>query len=201
MPDTNNATFLGLVVVVSPRGADGRAGDLVAAGLKLAEETTTRLVYAAIVSGLLAAVAVLAIMLVTGKRHIPIELGDWVVIPGYHFSVKFIFDRLSVPFAILSYMLSGTIGAFASRYMHRERGFDRFFVLYAIFRAGHGRGLAGRHGRNVVRRLGTGRPVVGAAGRFLPGAAGAGPQRACGSGSSTASPMPRCCWPPWPCTI
>ena len=30
-------------------------------------------------------------------------------------------------------MLSGTIGAFASKYMHRERGFNRFFVLYAIF--------------------------------------------------------------------
>src|SRR5262249_43090286 len=40
---------------------------------------------------------------------------------------------LSVPFAILSFALSGTIGAFASRYLHRERGFNRFFVLYAIF--------------------------------------------------------------------
>jgi NAD(P)H-quinone oxidoreductase subunit 5 len=93
-------------------------------------------VYAAIVSGLLAALIVLAVMLCTDNRHIAIELGDWVVIPGYHFSFKFVFDRLSVPFAILSYTLSGTIGAFASRYMHRERGFDRFFVLYAIFLLG-----------------------------------------------------------------
>ena len=51
----------------------------------------------------------------------------------YHFSVKFVFDRLSVPFAILSFVLSGTIGAFASKYMHRERGFNRFFMLYALF--------------------------------------------------------------------
>ena len=47
--------------------------------------------------------------------------------------MKFVFDRLSVPFAILSFVLCGTIGAFATRYMHRERGFNRFFVLYAIF--------------------------------------------------------------------
>src|SRR5437588_148564 len=51
-------------------------------------------------------------MLAVGTRHVAIELGDWVVIPGhYHFSVKFIFDRLSVPMAILPYVLSGTIGA------------------------------------------------------------------------------------------
>ena len=66
-----------------------------------------------------------------------VHQGDWVVIPGhYHFSIKFIFDRLSVPFAILSFVLSGTIGAFASKYMHRERGYNRFFVLYALFAAG-----------------------------------------------------------------
>ena len=67
----------------------------------------------------------------------PIELGNWVAIPRhYHFSVKFVFDRLSVPMAILSFTLSGTIGAFASKYLHRERGFNRFFVLYALFLLG-----------------------------------------------------------------
>jgi NAD(P)H-quinone oxidoreductase subunit 5 len=47
--------------------------------------------------------------------------------------VKFVFDRLSVPFVILSFLLCGTIAAFSSRYLHRERGFDRFFVLYSVF--------------------------------------------------------------------
>ena len=101
---------------------------------KLSERTTTMILQAGTVTGLLAALAVLASMLIAGTRHVPIELGDWVVIPDhYHFSVKFVFDRLSVPFAILSFVLSGTIGAFATRYMHRERGFNRFFVLYALF--------------------------------------------------------------------
>jgi NAD(P)H-quinone oxidoreductase subunit 5 len=134
MPDHERLlTFLGLVVVVSPLMLTAVLGISSLLGWKLAEETTTRLVYAGIVAGLLAAVVVLVSMLASGIRRIPIPLGDWVVIPGYHFSVKFIFDRLSVPFAILSYTLSGTIAAFATRYMHRERGFDRFFVLYAIF--------------------------------------------------------------------
>lgn len=56
--------------------------------------------------------------------------------PHYHFLIKFIFDRLSVPFVILTFILCGTIGAFASRYMHREPGFNRFFVLFAMFLLG-----------------------------------------------------------------
>ena len=41
-----------------------------------------------------------------------------------------------MPFAILSFVLTGTIAAFATRYMHRERGYNRFFVLYAVFLLG-----------------------------------------------------------------
>jgi NAD(P)H-quinone oxidoreductase subunit 5 len=126
--------LLGLVVVVSPLLMTVILGLSSLLDWKLAEETTTKIVQVAVASGLLSAVAVLGSMLVLDTRHVAIDLGDWVVIPGhYHFSVKFVFDRLSVPFAILSFVLSGTIGAFASKYMHRERGFDRFFVLYAIF--------------------------------------------------------------------
>jgi NAD(P)H-quinone oxidoreductase subunit 5 len=127
-------TYLGLVVVICPLLLTVILGISSLVDWKLAEETTSRLVYVAIVSGLLAATAVLAVMLVGGQRHIVIDEGNWVAIPRlYHFSVKFVFDRLSVPFAILSFVLSGTIGAFASKYMHREPGFNRFFVLYAIF--------------------------------------------------------------------
>src|SRR5207244_5106199 len=48
----------------------------------------------------------------------------------------FIFDRLSVPFVILSFVLIGTIGAFANQYLHREPGFGRFFLLYSLFLVG-----------------------------------------------------------------
>src|SRR5262249_50927263 len=78
------------------------------------EAATGRLAQAAIVTGLVASVAVLALMLLDGTRHESIELGEWVVIPGYHFSVKLTFDRLSVPFAILSFVLCGTVAAFAT---------------------------------------------------------------------------------------
>ena len=91
---------------------------------------------AAILVGLAAAAALLVHMLASGARHIPLHLGDWVAIPHFHYSLKLVFDRLSVPFVILTFVLCGTIGAFASRYLHRERGYNRFFVLYALFLVG-----------------------------------------------------------------
>jgi NAD(P)H-quinone oxidoreductase subunit 5 len=102
-------------------------------GRPLTERTISRSVHVAVVTGLFASLAILAIMLWTGTRHVPVDLVTWVSIPHYHFAVKLMFDRLSVPFVILTFVLCGTISAFASRYLHRERGFNRFHVLYSFF--------------------------------------------------------------------
>ncbi len=127
-------TLLGVIAVASPFLLTIVLGISSLLDWQLSEALTTKFIHAAIVTGLLASVIVLAFMVMQGTRHVAIELGHWVVIPHhYHFSVKFVFDRLSIPMAILSFVLSGTIGAFASKYMHRERGFNRFFVLYALF--------------------------------------------------------------------
>ncbi len=130
--------LLGLGVVLSP------AMLLVSVGLTsllrfpLSERNMARATQVAVVFGLTCAVLVLGLMLATGIRNVQIELGDWVVIhpEDFHFHLKFVFDRLSVPFAILTFVLTGTIGAFASHYLHREPGYHRFFFLYAIFLVG-----------------------------------------------------------------
>ena len=127
---------LGITVVIAPFLLLAILGIPSFLGHPLSERTTARCGHGAIAAGFAAAIAILGIMLAGGSRHIPIELGSWVVIPHYHFAVKFVFDRLSVPFVILSFLLCGTIGAFANRYMHRERGFNRFFVFYALFLTG-----------------------------------------------------------------
>jgi NADH-quinone oxidoreductase subunit L len=130
-------TFLGIVVIAAPASLVIVLGLASLLDRQFSEQATTKLLQTGTITGLLAAIAVLAGMLIRGTRFVPIELGQWVVIPGlYHFSLKFVFDRLSVPFVILSFVLSGVIGAFGSRYLHRERGFNRFFVLYSLFLLG-----------------------------------------------------------------
>jgi NAD(P)H-quinone oxidoreductase subunit 5 len=127
-------TTLGAIVLAAPLLLSIVLGVSSLLDVKLTERQTARTLEAGMIAGLGAALALLAGMLASGTRHVPIEVGEWVVIPGhYHFSIKFVFDRLSVPLAILSLTLSGTIGAFASRYMHRDVGYHRFFVLYTFF--------------------------------------------------------------------
>ena len=124
---------LGYSVLVIPAALLALLGLATLVDRPLAERTTSRLVEVAMIAGLTAASGVLVLMLITGNRHVTIHLGDWIHTPEFHFSLKFVFDRLSVPFVILTFLLCGVIGGFASRYLHREPGFNRFFVFYAVF--------------------------------------------------------------------
>jgi len=133
MPAATILTSLGLAVLALPAALLAVLGLSSLFDRPLAERTTSRLVQLAMMAGLCSAIGILALMLVTGTRHVPIHLGNWVHTPEFHFSLKFVFDRLSVPFVILTFLLCGVIGGFASRYLHREPGFNRFFVFYAIF--------------------------------------------------------------------
>lgn len=106
--------------------------------LKMGERATARLTQVGVAAGLLGCLGMLAAMLVHGLREVPVELGDWIAIESehFHFHLKIVFDRLSVPFALLSFVLCGTVGAFAKVYLHREPGYERFFLFYAVFLLG-----------------------------------------------------------------
>ena len=132
--------IFGICVVGSPALLLAVFGLASLAGRPLGERSLAKFTEAAVVFGLVSAVAILAMMLALDTRHVTLNFGNWVVIPDvhqhFHFHLKFVFDRLSVPFVILSFVLCGTIGAFASRYLHREQGFHRFFISYAFFLLG-----------------------------------------------------------------
>jgi NADH-quinone oxidoreductase subunit L len=139
MSDTELAfQCLGIAAVASPFLLLTVLGLCGLLSIQLSERSIARLTQASVTFGLLASLGILAMMLVIGTRYVPIELGNWVSIPEqhFHFRLKFIFDRLSVPIVILSFVLCGTVGAFTSRYLHREPGYGRFFLLYALFLTG-----------------------------------------------------------------
>jgi len=134
---------LGLLVVGAPAVLFAVLG--IASLLRdrpLSERVIARCVQSGIVTGLLAAISILILMLVWNDTQVPIEIGSWVNVENhdlhkhYHFVFKFEFDQLSVPLVILTFTLCGTIGAFANRYMHREKGFNRFFTLLSLFVVG-----------------------------------------------------------------
>jgi NAD(P)H-quinone oxidoreductase subunit 5 len=137
MPDLAQwTTILALVVPAAPVTLLLFVGLCSLVDRPLSERVLSRSVGAAILTGLLAASGVLLLMLAQGRQHLTVELGRWIFIPHFYFSAKLLFDLLSLPFVILSLVLCGTIAAFATKYLHREPGYNRFFNLYAIFAAG-----------------------------------------------------------------
>lgn len=130
--------ILGTLVVASPTLLLAVLGLTALANRPLSETGISRCTQAAVLLALLPAIGILAIMLATGIRYVPIELGNWVNLPeqDFHFHLKFVFDRLSIPFLILSCVLCGVVGAFTRRYLHREQGYGRFFLYYAVFFCG-----------------------------------------------------------------
>ena len=158
-------SILGICVVVSPLLLTLTLGLCMLLRIPLQERIIARLTSTAVVSGLLASLAILAVMLVTNSRQVAVSAGDWVRLPDtaarhvgesdetttvpehhhtpgrpaeahFHFTLKFVFDRLSVPFVMMTYVLCGVISAFASRYLHRDAGFPRFFLFFSFFLTG-----------------------------------------------------------------
>jgi NAD(P)H-quinone oxidoreductase subunit 5 len=130
--------LLGVLVVVAPIALVAMLGLCSLADRPLTEQSTKRFIQSAVLVGLAASLGILALMLLWGTRYVSIGLGNWVVIPDehFHFQVKLVFDRLSVPFVILSYVLCGVISAFGNVYLHKETGYGRFFLLFSFFLLG-----------------------------------------------------------------
>jgi NADH-quinone oxidoreductase subunit L len=130
--------YVGAVTVLSPMLLLAVLGMLPLLGVRLSERFIARTMQLSVSIGLFSSLLILGFMWSLGIFKVPLVVGGWVNIPVEHFhlEIKFIFDRLSLPFLILSYTLCGVIGAFASRYLHRDEGYYRFFLFYAIFFVG-----------------------------------------------------------------
>jgi len=50
--------------------------------------------------------------------------------------IEFLVDRRSLAFAVLSTAIAGVVSAFSNRYLHREPGYNRYFILLAMFVTG-----------------------------------------------------------------
>ena len=106
------------------------------AGLASHEKVSSRIVAFVFSLSLLATLVAVAGSSSSGGQPLVVPLGSWFRLGDYDFRLELVADRLSLPFAAFSAALVGLIGAFSARYLHREPGFARFYVLLAWFGAG-----------------------------------------------------------------
>ena len=104
-------------------------------GLKLGEKALFRWTLTLTSIGLLACLLHAIGMLYGSRESYHLELGQWVALDELeiHFHFKFLFDRLSLPFCLFSWVLCWTVVVFSHRYLHRENGYERFFFGYGLF--------------------------------------------------------------------
>jgi NADH-quinone oxidoreductase subunit L len=98
-----------------------------------AERFTTRVVG----SGFgLAFVAAVVSLTMSSFRGFPVEvvhLGTLFSVGHHAATIELVADALSLPYVCFSTGLCSLVAAFAGRYLHREPGFHRFFILLALF--------------------------------------------------------------------
>ena len=65
-----------------------------------------------------------------------LSFGTWFSAGEGSFSVDLLIDPASLGFATVIAAISGIVAAFSNRYLHREPGYNRYFVLFAAFVSG-----------------------------------------------------------------
>ena len=123
-------------LVVAPGAVFGALALLWLLDLAPAERVVSRVTGATFSAACLALGAVVWKLVFTGAPSVVATFGNWFTVGSYHFPLVLMADWLSVPFLGMTVVLSGLIGQFSATYLHRERGFLRFFLLLHLFAFG-----------------------------------------------------------------
>ena len=122
--------------LAAPMGALVAIGLPAILGRPLDETRTTRVVGSGFAIGFLAASATLVALAVRGFQAEVVHVATWFAVGHHEATIQLVADALSVPYVCFSSGLCWLVNAFAGKYLHREPGFTRFFVLLALFGAG-----------------------------------------------------------------
>jgi NADH:ubiquinone oxidoreductase subunit 5 (subunit L)/multisubunit Na+/H+ antiporter MnhA subunit len=123
-------------VVAAPGAVFGLLGVLWLAGYGAPERAVARITALTFSSSMVAVAAIFWKVGIRNSGAISVTFGNWFAVSDYHFPLVLMLDRLSLPFFAMTVGLAGLIGEFSVTYLHRERGFLRFFLLLHLFTFG-----------------------------------------------------------------
>jgi len=99
------------------------------------EKLTSRLALGSISLSFVLVLGVGIYTLLTGFQSETIKLGEWLSSGEYHINISFILDYKSMIMATLVGFITLIVTRFSINYLHREEGFQRFFIMLSIFSA------------------------------------------------------------------
>ena len=135
---TSHDTVSALVVLqlAAPAATLALIGIPALVGRPLAERSTTRIVGGGFAIAFAAAVSVLMLLAARGFAPVVVHSGTWFAVGHHEATVNIVADALSMPYVCFSTGLCWLVNSFAGKYLHREPGFTRFFILLALFGTG-----------------------------------------------------------------
>jgi len=135
---TSHDTVAALVVLqlAAPAATLAAIGVPALLGRPLTERATTRIVGAGFAVAFAAAVSVLGLLAARGFAPVIVHSGTWFAVGHHEATVNLVADALSMPYVCFSTGLCWLVNSFAGKYLHREPGFTRFFILLALFGTG-----------------------------------------------------------------
>ena len=101
-----------------------------------AERSIGRVATLSLVSSLLLSLLVIGGMWATGQDKVVFELGEWFALGKYRFGFALLLDWLSLPFLLLTCVLTAVVAHFSASYLHRDPGHARFYLLLLLFAVG-----------------------------------------------------------------
>lgn len=106
-------------------------------GMKVPERVISRLTKGAYAFCAIV-VAIIFWKMWQGDLHtVRVSVGEhWFKVAHYEFPLTLLLDRLSLPIVGVTVILAGVVGSFSVRYLHRDPGFFRFFLLLHLFTFG-----------------------------------------------------------------
>ena len=129
-------TWMVLVAVASPAVLLAVLGGASLLNRPLPERWTGGLAAGSMTIAFVALSVALVVLGATGSGPRLISYGAWSSSHEGGIAIDFLVDRLSLGFAALSAAIAGVVSAFSNRYLHREPGYNRYFVLLAMFVTG-----------------------------------------------------------------
>jgi NAD(P)H-quinone oxidoreductase subunit 5 len=125
-----------LVGVGSPAALLALLGGASLVNRPLPERWTGPLAAAAMMTSCAALLVALVVYGATRTDTVLLSYGAWSTSHEGGIALEFLVDGLSLGFAALSAAIAGIVSAFSNRYLHREAGYNRYFVLLAMFVTG-----------------------------------------------------------------
>jgi NADH-quinone oxidoreductase subunit L len=131
----NESLLLSLLIVL-PGGLCALLGMSWLLGWRWQERPLARLTTGCYSAVLLVVVALWWQLLTSGKDQLYALYGNWFEVGHYHFPIALWADYISLPLLTLSALLTLLVAEFSRRYVHRDAGFFRFFILLNLFGTG-----------------------------------------------------------------